>query len=281
MSGRLDGKVAVITGGASGMGRASVLMYLREGAKVVIADLNQQTGQETLELAQQAGFSENVRFLRADVCEEDQIMAMVDLAVTDFGRLDIMFNNAGVGGAMGMITETTIEEWDKSQDILLRSVFLGTKYGALAMRETGGGSIINTSSTAGLAGGSGPAAYSAAKAGVINLSKNGAIQLASDRIRVNAIAPGGIHTPLIAMAKTDDDMKAFMKGKQPWPDTGKPDDIAYAAVYLGSDESRFVTGTTLLVDGGLLAWGPGLFPHTQASATSGFRMGSTGEADKA
>ena len=215
MSGRLDGKVAVITGGASGMGRASVLMYLREGAKVVIADLNQQTGQETLELAQQAGFSENVRFLRADVCEEDQIMAMVDLAVTDFGRLDIMFNNAGVGGAMGMITETTIEEWDKSQDILLRSVFLGTKYGALAMRETGGGSIINTSSTAGLAGGSGPAAYSAAKAGVINLSKNGAIQLASDRIRVNAIAPGGIHTPLIAMAKTDDDMKAFMKGKQP------------------------------------------------------------------
>ncbi|PAL24182.1 SDR family NAD(P)-dependent oxidoreductase [Sphingopyxis sp. GW247-27LB] len=281
MAKRLLGKVAVITGGASGMGQASVHMYLREGAKVVIADLNPQTGQETLDKAKADGFGDAVRFIRVDVSQEDQVKAMIDLAMADFGRLDVVFNNAGVGGAMGMITETTLEEWDRSFAILLRSVFLGTKYGALAMRETGGGSIINTASTAGLAGGSGPAAYSAAKAGVINLCKNAAIQLAADRIRVNAIAPGGIQTPLIATVKTEDDMKTFMKGKQPWPDTGKPDDIAYAAVYLGSDESRFVTGTTLLVDGGLLAWGPGLFPHADASATTGFRMSSTGEADKA
>lgn len=277
MAERLKSKVAVITGGASGMGRASTLLFLREGASVVIADLNVQTGEETMELAKAEGFSANVRFIRTDVSEEDQIRAMIDLACKDFGRLDILFNNAGVGGAMGMITETSVEDWDRSQDILLRSVFLGIKHGGLAMRETGGGSIINTASTAGMGGGSGPAAYSAAKAGVVNLTSNGGIQLAADRIRVNAIVPGGIRTPLVATVKSDDEMKIFMKGKQPWPDTGQPEDIAYAALYLASDESRFVTGTTLVVDGGLLAWGPGLFPHNNASATTGFSMSSTGE----
>lgn len=277
MAGRLKNKAAVITGGASGMGRASTLLFLREGASVVIADLNVQTGEETLELAKAEGLGASVRFIRTDVSEEDQVRAMIDLACKDFGRLDILFNNAGVGGAMGMITETTVEDWDRSQDILLRSVFLGIKHGALAMRETGGGSIINTASTAGMGGGSGPAAYSAAKAGVVNLTNNGGIQLAADRIRVNAIVPGGIRTPLVAKVKSDDEMKVFMKGKQPWPDTGQPEDIAYAALYLASDESRFVTGTTLVVDGGLLAWGPGLFPHSGASETSGFSMSSTGE----
>jgi NAD(P)-dependent dehydrogenase (short-subunit alcohol dehydrogenase family) len=277
MAGRLKNKVAVITGGASGMGRASTLLFLREGASVVIADLNVQTGGETLELAKAEGFGDNVRFIRTEVSEEDQVRAMIDLACKDFGRLDILFNNAGVGGAMGMITETTVEDWDRSQDILLRSVFLGIKHGALAMRKTGGGSIINTASTAGMGGGSGPAAYSAAKAGVVNLTNNGGIQLAADRIRVNAIVPGGIRTPLVSTVKSDDEMKVFMKGKQPWPDTGQPEDIAYAALYLASDESRFVTGTTLVVDGGLLAWGPGLFPHNNASATAGFSMSSTGE----
>ncbi len=279
MSGRLEGKVAVITGGASGMGRASALMYLREGASVVIADLNDEAGRATLETAKQAGFESSVRFIHTDVCEEEQIQAMVDLAVEDFGRLDIVFNNAGVGGAMSPIIETRSEDWDKTFDIMMKAVFYGIKHGARAMKNTGGGSIINTSSTAGLGGGSGPAAYSAAKAGVINLTKNAAVQLAEDRIRVNAIAPGGIHTPLVP-AKSDDEMKTFMKGKQPWPDTGKSDDIAYAAVYLGSDEARFVTGTTLLVDGGLLAWGPGLFPHSGASQTTGMRMSSTGQADR-
>jgi len=277
VAGRLNNKVAVITGGASGMGRASTLLFLREGASVVIADLNVQTGEETMELARSEGFGVNVRFIRTDVSEEDQVRAMIDLACKDFGRLDILFNNAGVGGAMGMITETSLADWDRSQDILLRSVFLGIKHGGLAMRETGGGSIINTASTAGMGGGSGPAAYSAAKAGVVNLTNNGGVQLAADRIRVNAIVPGGIRTPLVSTVKSDDEMKLFMKGKQPWPDTGQPEDIAYAALYLASDESRFVTGTTLVVDGGLLAWGPGLFPHNNASSTTGFSMSSAGE----
>jgi len=279
VAGRLKDKVAVITGGASGMGRASTLLFLREGARVVIADLNVQTGEETLELARAEGYEDHVRFIRTDVSEEDQVRAMIELACSDFGQLNILFNNAGVGGAMGMITETSVEDWDRSQDILLRSVFLGIKHGGLAMRKTGGGSIINTASTAGMGGGSGPAAYSAAKAGVVNLTSNGGIQLAADRIRVNAIVPGGIRTPLVSLVKSDDDMKVFMKGKQPWPDTGQSEDIAYAALYLASDESRFVTGTTLVVDGGLLAWGPGLFPHSGASATTGFRMSSTGEQD--
>lgn len=279
MGERLEGKVAVITGGASGMGQASALMYLREGASVVVADLNEAAGKATLDLATRAGHEDAIRFIKTDVCEESQVEAMIALAVGAFGRLDIVFNNAGVGGAMSPIVETRSEDWDKTFDIMMRGVFYGIKHGAPAMKNTGGGAIINTSSTAGLGGGSGPAAYSAAKAGVINLTKNAAIQLSADRIRVNAIAPGGIHTPLVPAA-SDDEMKTFMKGKQPWPDTGQSNDIAYAAVYLGSDESRFVTGTTLLVDGGLLAWGPGLFPHSGASRTSGMRMSSTGAADR-
>jgi NAD(P)-dependent dehydrogenase (short-subunit alcohol dehydrogenase family) len=269
--------VAIVTGGASGMGRASALMFLREGGKVVIADLNAETSQEVVDLAAAEGYEGAILFRRTDVSEEQQVEAVIDQALDAFGRLDILFNNAGVGGAMAPITETSVEEWDRTFDLLLRSVFLGIKHGARAMRRHGdGGSIINTASTAGLAGGSGPAAYSAAKSGVLSLTKSAAIQLATDRIRVNAIAPGGIHTPLIPVAN-DAEMRRFMKGRQPWPDTGKSEDIAYAALYLGSDESRFCTGTTLLVDGGLLACGPGLFPHAESSGQRGFAMSSTGE----
>lgn len=277
-NGRLAGKVAVITGGASGMGRATVLLYLAEGAKVVIADLNQKTTDELLAVASGLGYDESsVIAQRTDVSSEEQVKSVIDLAVNRFGRLDIVFNNAGVGGAMAPITEITAEDWDKTFAILMRSVFLGVKYGALVMRTLGnGGSIINTASTAGITAGSGPAAYSAAKRGVISLTESAAIELAADRIRVNAIAPGGIYTPLIPV-KSDDEMQQFMKGKQPWPDTGKGEDIAYAALYLGSDESRFCTGSTMLVDGGLLAAGPSLFPHKHASGQLGFSMSSTGE----
>lgn len=277
-NGRLTGKVAVVTGGASGMGRSTVLLYLAEGAKVLVADLNQQTTGELLAFAKTLGYDESsIIAQRTDVSSDDQVKAMIDLAVNHFGRLDIVFNNAGVGGAMAPVTDITVEDWDRTFAILMRSVFLGVKYGALAMRMLGnGGSIINTASTAGISAGSGPAAYSAAKRGVISLTESAAIELAADRIRVNAIAPGGIHTPLIP-AQNDEDMRRFMKGKQPWPDTGQGDDIAFAALYLGSDESRFCTGSTMLVDGGLLAAGPGLFPHKHASGQVGFAMNSTGE----
>jgi NAD(P)-dependent dehydrogenase (short-subunit alcohol dehydrogenase family) len=257
------------------MGRSTALLYLEQGAKVVIADINTEKAKEVIETASTAGHADNIRFIYTDVCEEAQIKAMIDLAVSEFGGLDILFNNAGVGGAMKPITETDAVDWDRTFTLLLRSVFLGIKYGALAMQKSGtGGSIINTSSTAGMGGGSGPVAYSAAKAAIVNLTKNAAVELAPDRIRVNAIAPGGIHTPMVPVPD-DAAMKAFMKGKQPWPDTGYGEDIANAALYLASDESRFTTGTTLVVDGGLLAWGPGLFPHTGArNPESGFNMSS-------
>jgi NAD(P)-dependent dehydrogenase (short-subunit alcohol dehydrogenase family) len=274
----LEGKVAVITGGASGMGRAAALTFLREGARVVIADLNNAKAEETLGFAGQDGHADAIRYLRTDVSKEADIVALIDTAVDTFGRLDCVFNNAGVGGAMGPITQTSVGDFDRTFAILMRSVFLGIKHGALAMRKGGwAGSIISTSSTSGLNGGSGPAAYSAAKAGVENITRNAAVELAPDRIRVNVIAPGGIRTSLIP-AKDDAEMKSFMKGRQPWPDVGLPQDIANAALFLASDDSRFCTGTTILVDGGLMAWGPGLFPHANASKLAGFSTGSTGEA---
>jgi NAD(P)-dependent dehydrogenase (short-subunit alcohol dehydrogenase family) len=276
-TGRLDGKVAIITGGASGMGRETALVFLDEGARVVIADLNATKAEETLALAAGKGHAEAIRFRRADVSEEEDIVATVSFALESFGRLDCVFNNAGVGGAVGPLTETSVQDWDRTQTMLLRSVFLGIKHGARAMLQQGsGGSIINTASTAGIVGGSGMPAYSAAKAGVVNLTQNAALELAPGRIRVNAIAPGGIMTPMVP-ATTDEEMRRFLKGRQPWPDTGRALDIAYAALFLASDESRFCTGITLRVDGGLLAAGPGLFPHASVHATSAgaFSMGNT------
>lgn len=276
MSDRLAGKVAIITGGASGIGRATALLYLSEGAKVVIADYNQQTSDELLKVATDQGYKGAILSIRTDVSDESQIIAMIDFAVEHFGRLDILFNNAGVGGAMSPITEVTSDEWDRTFAMLMRSVFLGVKYGAIAMRKLGnGGSIINTASTAGITAGSGPAAYSAAKRGVISLTESACIELADDHIRVNAIAPGGINTPLVPVAN-DSEMKCFMKGLQPWPETGHAEDIASAALFLASDESSFCTGSTMLIDGGLLAAGPGLFPHKHASSQAGFAMSSTG-----
>ena len=276
-AGRLEGKVAIVTGGASGMGRDSVLLFLDQGARVVIADMNVDRAEETIALAAAHGPSAAVRFLQTDVSQEEEVERLVAFAIDKFGRLDCMFNNAGVGGAVGAIVDTTADDWDRTQSMLLRSVFLGIKHSARAMLKQGdGGTIINTASVAGLGGGAGMPAYSAAKAGVINLTQNAALEFAAGRIRVNSIAPGFVLTPMVP-AKTKEDMLRFTKGRQPWPDSGLPKDIAYAALYLASDESRFCTGETLCVDGGLLAAGPGLFPHPSVHATGAgaFSMGNT------
>ena len=282
LTGRLAGKVAIVTGGASGIGRASALMFLDAGARVVIADLNQAMADETLRLAAERGHAGEVRFLRVDVSQEDEIQALVALALEAFGRLDCLFNNAGIGGAVGAITQTSVEDWNRTQTMLLRSVFLGIKHGALAMLEQGrGGTIRNTASAAGLGGGAGMPAYSAAKAGVVNLTQNAALELAPARIRVNAIAPGFILTGLVP-AKNDEEARRFTKGRQPWPDSGQPEDVAGAALFLASDDSRFCTGETIRVDGGLLAAGPGLFPHAGVHSTGAgsFSMGNTRRAPK-
>lgn len=280
MAGRLEGKVAAITGGASGMGRATALRFLEEGASVVIGDLNAINGGTTIRVAEQAGFGDRVAFARGDVSEEGDVEALVAMAVEKFGRLDIMFNNAGVGGAFGPITDTTVEEWDYTFAVLVRGVFLGIKHAVRQMKRQGdGGSIINTASIAGLSGGAGPTAYSAAKSAVHNLTRATAAELAQDFIRINAIAPGAIRTPLLHSGRAAE-MEALAQDKTPWPNLGEGGDIAGAALYLASEDSRFVTGHTLVVDGGALAASPnfwGFGADAMFKKKAGVNRGTTGD----
>lgn len=280
---RLRDKVAVITGGASGMGQATVLRFLDEGARVVVADYNEQNGKSTVALATSRGQADAVCFIRTDVCKEADVKAMIDCAVSQFGRLDIVFNNAGVGGVIGPVWDIEEDEWDYTFAVLVKGVFFGIKHAARVMRKQGqGGVIINTASTAGLSGGSGPLVYSAAKAAVINLTRAAAVQLAPDRIRVNAICPGGILTGLTEQG----DPEAAAKGLatfQPWPEHGKGEHIAGAALFLASEDAGFVTGEALVVDGGLTAIGPDMWrrfgiPQEATAHKSRVNRGSTGEA---
>jgi NAD(P)-dependent dehydrogenase (short-subunit alcohol dehydrogenase family) len=277
MAGRLEGKVAIITGGASGMGLATAQRFVAEGAKVVIADLNADTGAVAL-----AAIGGDARFERVDVSVEDDVARAVASTADAFGRVDIVFNNAGVGGAFGAITELHVDDWDYTFAVLVRGVFLGVKHGARQMITQGwGGSIVNTASIAGMSGGGGPLCYSAAKAAVINLTRAASLELAPQRIRVNAIAPGTILTPLMDGGdpeRTTQRLERFV----PWPDTvGRPDDIANAALYLASDEAAYVTGATLVVDGGMTAAGPQLIsnrgPGSVRPGYVGVNRGTTGE----
>ena len=276
---KLAGKVAIVTGGASGMGLATVMKFASEGAKVVVADFNAQSGAAALEAATQQGF--DVSFIKTDVANERDVEAMCEHACATFGRLDILFNNAGVGGAIGPLTETSVEDWDYTFNVLAKGVFLGLKHGARIMRrQAEGGSIINTASIAGLSGDGGPLVYSAAKAAVINLSKSSAVELAPDYIRVNAICPGFIATPLNDGGNPEATQRAFSKS-QPWPDYGRSEHIAGVALFLASDDAAFVTGESIVVDGGATAEGPGRsrkFPKKSGrnSRYSGVTKGSTG-----
>ena len=280
---RLKDRVAVVTGGASGMGRATVLRFLAEGARVVVADYNAANGEAVVAEARASGH-ETIRFIKTDVAKERDIEAMIACAIDAFGGLDIVFNNAGVGGAIGPLTETSVEDWDYTFDVLAKGVFLGIKHAARAMRAAKrGGSIINTASIAGLSGDGGPLVYSAAKAAVISLTQSAAVELAADRIRVNAICPGFIATPLAQAghANAESTRAAFAKS-QPWPDYGRGEHIAGAALFLASDDAEFVTGEALIVDGGLTAAGPELSKKfARASArnakVSGVTKGTTGE----
>jgi len=249
--GRLDNKVAVITGAASGMGRATAVRFAGEGAAVVIADLNQEGGEATARECRENGG--RALFHKTDVTSEAEIKS----AVKEFGQLNVIYNNAGIGGAVGPLDQITVEHWDRTMAVLLRAVFLGMKYAVPEMRKAGGGSIISTASIAGLQGYAGIHPYSAAKAGVINLTRSAATELAKDRIRANCICPGGILTPLVYNNIPGGEKAAaeFLSKGQPFPREGRPEDIANMALFLASDESEWITGAAMVVDGGYTAAG--------------------------
>lgn len=246
----LDGKVAVITGGASGIGEATVKLFVEEGCRVVIADMQRDRGEA---LAESLGAS--AVFQEVEVRQEAQVKGAVDRAVGEWGRLDCMFNNAGFGGVLGPIDEIPVEEFDMTMEVLVRGVFLGVKHAAKVMKPQKSGSIINTGSIAGLIAGRGPHIYATAKAGVIHLSEVVAMELGEYNIRVNAICPGFIATPLSAntVGRPDSLIEERLEAyavRQPIPRPGIPRDIAEMAMFLASDRSSFITGQAITVDGG-------------------------------
>lgn len=254
--GRLDGKVAAITGGASGIGAGTVRRFAQEGAKVLIADLDDDKGAA---LAAELGTS--TAFLRTDVSKEEDVAAMIAETTDRFGRIDVLFNNAGFGGALGPIQSTSLADYDLTMDVLLKSVFLGMKHVAPVMKEQGAGSIISTASVAGIRVGYAPHLYSVAKCAVIHLTKTVALELGEHGVRVNAICPGFIATPLAAGRPDADEsqieqLRAAGAASQVLGRVGEPLDIANMALFLASDESEWITGREFVVDGGFEAGPP-------------------------
>lgn len=241
--GRLNGKVALITGAASGIGRAAALLFAAEGARVAVADMAAAGGQETVDLIKKAGGE--ARFLRVDVTSASEVETMARGAVEAFGRVDILYNNAGLEGAIGEVVDLAEQDWDKVINVNLRSVFLCSKFTIPHMIRQGGGSVISTSSVMALSGKAKMAAYCVSKAGVVTITKCMATEYATKNVRVNCICPGLIDTPLSARSINSIQLEYIPVGKP-----GRPEDIARAALYLASDDSAYVTGTALVVDGG-------------------------------
>ena len=248
---RLAGKVALVSGGARGMGATEARLFAREGAKVVIGDVLEDAGRQTA--ADINAMGGEALFARLDVTSEENWQQVVETAVKQFGKLDILVNNAGIS-VKGKVEDTTVEDWDRVMDINAKGVFLGTKAAIPAMRQAGGGSIINISSQLGLVGvdNSSPQ-YQASKGAVRLLTKATAIQYAGEGIRVNSVHPGPIATPMTEARRADPDYYKLTVSRIPLGRYGEPEDVAYGVLYLASDESSFVTGSELIIDGGWTA----------------------------
>lgn len=253
---RIEGKVALVTGGAMGIGKATCLLLAKEGAAVAVTDINLEAGEAVAkEIREQGG---KASFYPHDVTGEQEWQRVIKSVIADFGKLDILVNNAGIA-ILGTVETVTLEQWRKTQEVNQESVFLGTQQAIAFMKEHGGGSIVNVSSIMGIVGGSIEAAYNASKGGVRLFTKSAAIHCAEQGygIRVNSVHPGYIMTPLIAnAAATLEDPEAALQdliSRHPIGHLGEADDIAYGILYLASDEAKFVTGSELVIDGGYTA----------------------------
>jgi NAD(P)-dependent dehydrogenase (short-subunit alcohol dehydrogenase family) len=252
---RLQGKVAIVTGAASGIGEAIARRFATDGARLVAADVQDARGQELVD-----SLGDEAAYCPCDVSREADVRALVAHALERFGRVDVLVNNAGIGGPGGPIEDVGVEAFDAAVGVLLRSVFLGIKHVAPVMKRQASGSIVNTASVAGLRTGFGPHVYSACKAAVIHLTHSVAMELGESGVRVNCICPGGIATPIFGKAfglapeaadRSVALMKQVLSGAQPLQRAGLPEDIANAAAWLASEQSSFVNGHALVVDGGL------------------------------
>ena len=247
---RLENKVAMISGGARGMGAVEAKLFAQEGAKVIIGDMLEEEGRKVeAEINETGG---ECLFVPLDVTNEDAWQRAVNAAVSRFGKLDILVNNAGIYRAHDVL-ETTSAEWDQVMDVNAKGVFLGTKYAIPEMRKAGGGSIVNISSVAGLVGSKQTTAYTASKGAVRLLTKSTAVQHASEGIRANSIHPGTIETPMTEALLANTAHREDRMNRTPIGRLGRPEDVAYGALYLASDEASFVTGSELVIDGGRTA----------------------------
>jgi len=249
---RLEDKVCIITGGGSGMGRVAAELFAREGAKVVVAEVTEEAGQDTARTVTEAGGQ--ATFVRADVSNEAEARAMVDHAITTFGRVDVLYNNAGIMPAADhSVIDTDVATWDKVMAVNVRGVFLGCKYAIPRMVEQGSGSVINIASFVALLGCSVPQdAYTASKGAILSLTRSLAVQFGPNGVRSNAICPGPVETPLLLdWLVKDEEAKRIRLARNPTGRFGKPEEIVAMAVYLASDESRWTNGASLVVDGGI------------------------------
>jgi NAD(P)-dependent dehydrogenase (short-subunit alcohol dehydrogenase family) len=247
----LEDRIALVTGGSSGIGRSAALAFAEEGAKVVVADVAAEGGDETVSMIKEAG-GEAI-FVKTDISKAKEVEALIQKAVNEYGRIDCAFNNAGIDGEMCSLQEHSEGSWDQVISINLKGVWLCMKYEIPQMLKQGRGAIVNTSSIAGLTG-IGTIAYCASKHGVVGLTKAAALENATTGIRVNAVCPAAIYTPMVEnLISTDPNMKTFVENMQPMGRVGQPEEVSQTVVWLCSDAASFITGHALPIDGGLVA----------------------------